>query len=62
MSSGKGEISDKTKLKKKKRKEKNNEDVQNFAGKWMELENSILSKVTQIQNDMHGMYSQISGC
>jgi hypothetical protein len=28
-----------------------------FAGKWIELEN-ILSEVTQIQNDMHGMYSK----
>jgi hypothetical protein len=32
----------------------------NFAGKWMELENSILSEVTQTQKDMHGIYSQIS--
>jgi hypothetical protein len=29
----------------------------NFAGKWMELENIILSEVTQSQKDMHGMYS-----
>jgi hypothetical protein len=33
----------------------------NFAGKWMELENIILSEVTQIQKDMHIMYSLISG-
>ena len=33
----------------------------NFAGKWMELENIILSEVTQTQKDMHGMYSLISG-
>jgi hypothetical protein len=33
----------------------------NFAGKWMELENIILSKVTQTQNDIHGMYSVIGG-
>jgi hypothetical protein len=32
-----------------------------FAGKWMELENTILSEVTQIQKDMHGMYSLVSG-
>jgi hypothetical protein len=32
-----------------------------FAGKWMELKNIILSEVTQIQKDMHGMYSLISG-
>ena len=37
-----------------------NEDIMNFAGKWMELENT-LSEVTQTQNDMHGMYSLISG-
>jgi len=30
-----------------------NEDIVNFAGKWMELENIILSEVTQIQKDKH---------
>jgi hypothetical protein len=35
-----------------------NKDIMNFAGKCMELENIILSKVTQ--NDMHGMYSFIT--
>jgi hypothetical protein len=30
------------------------------VGKWMELEN-ILSGATQTQNDMHGMYSIVSG-
>jgi hypothetical protein len=38
-----------------------NEDILSFAGKWMELENITLSEVTQIQKDMHGMYSLISG-
>ena len=38
-----------------------NEDILNCAGKWMELENIILSDVTQTQKDMHGMYSLISG-
>ena len=38
-----------------------NEDIMSFAGKWMALENIILSEVTQTQNDMHGMYSVISG-
>jgi hypothetical protein len=33
----------------------------NFAGKWMELENIILSEVTQTQKDMNGIYSLISG-
>jgi hypothetical protein len=32
-----------------------------FAGKWMELENIILSEVTQTQKNMPGMYSLISG-
>jgi hypothetical protein len=38
-----------------------NEDILSFAGKWMELENIILSEVTQTQMDVHGMYSLISG-
>ena len=38
-----------------------NKDILSFAGKLMELENIILSEVTQTQKDMHGMYSQISG-
>jgi hypothetical protein len=33
----------------------------NFAGKWIELKNIILSEVTQSQKDMPGMYSLISG-
>jgi hypothetical protein len=32
-----------------------------FAGKWMELENIILSEITYSQKDMHGIYSLISG-
>jgi hypothetical protein len=38
-----------------------NESILSFAGKWMELENIILSEVTQTQKDMHGLYSLISG-
>jgi hypothetical protein len=38
-----------------------NENILNYAGKWMELENIILSEVTQTQKDIHGMYSLISG-
>jgi hypothetical protein len=38
---------------------KNNEFMK-FLGKWMDLEDIILSKVTQAQNT-HGMYSLISG-
>jgi hypothetical protein len=34
-----------------------NKDIMNFAGKWMKLENIILSEVTQSQKDMHGVYS-----
>jgi hypothetical protein len=32
-----------------------NEDILSFAGKWMGLEDIILSGVTQTQKDMHGM-------
>jgi hypothetical protein len=28
-----------------------NEDIMNFSGKWMELENIILSQVTQTRKD-----------
>ena len=38
-----------------------NKGIMNFSGKWMELENIILSEVAETQNDMHGMYSLISG-
>ena len=38
-----------------------NEGVMSFAGKCMELENIILSEVTQTEKDVHGMYSLISG-
>ena len=38
-----------------------NEDILSFAGKWMDLENIILSEVTHTQKDMHGMYSLITG-
>jgi hypothetical protein len=37
-----------------------NKDMVNFSGKWMELENIILSEVTQFQKDMNGIYSLIS--
>jgi hypothetical protein len=39
-----------------------NKDILSLAGKWMELENIILSEVTQTQKDIHGMYSLISVC
>ena len=32
-----------------------------FVGKWMDLENIILSEVTQTQKDKYHMYSLISG-
>jgi hypothetical protein len=35
-------------------------DIMNFAGKRIEFKN-ILSEVTQIQNNMHGIYSRKSG-
>jgi hypothetical protein len=37
-----------------------NNDFMKLAGKWMELENIMLSKVTQSQNNTHGMYLVIS--
>jgi hypothetical protein len=37
-----------------------NQDIMNFAGKWVEFENIILGKVTQSPKDMHSMYSLIS--
>jgi hypothetical protein len=39
-----------------------NKDIMRFAGKWMELENIILSEVTQTQRGMQGMYSLIVDC
>ena len=38
--------------------EKNN--ILNFAGKWVELENIFLSEVIQTQKDNYHMYSLIS--
>jgi len=37
-----------------------NNDLMKFIGKWMELENIILSEVTQSQKNIHGMHSLIS--
>ena len=36
-------------------------DILKFAGKWIDLENAILSEVTQTQKDSYHMYSLISG-
>ena len=36
-------------------------DILNFAGKWMELGNIILSKVTQTHEDNYHIYSFIGG-
>ena len=38
-----------------------NNEFMKFLGKWMELENIILSEVTQTQKVTHGMHSLISG-
>ena len=35
-----------------------NPEILCFAGKWMELENIILSEVTQNQKDIYDMYSK----
>ena len=37
-----------------------NIDILKFAGKWVDLENIILSEVTQTQKDKYCMYSLIS--
>jgi hypothetical protein len=37
-----------------------NNDFMKFTGKWVELENIILSEVTQSQKNTHGIYSLIS--
>ena len=38
-----------------------NDDFIKFLGKWIELENIILSEVTQSQKNTHGRHSLISG-
>ena len=38
-----------------------NIDILNFADKWIDLENIILSEVNQTQKDNYHMYSLISG-
>ena len=38
-----------------------NNDFMKFLGKWMELENIILSEVNQSQKNEHVMYSLING-
>ena len=38
-----------------------NNDFMKFSGKWMDLENTILSEESQSQKNTHGMYSLISG-
>ena len=39
----------------------NNNDILKFVGQWMDLENIILSEVTQNQKEEYNMYSFISG-
>ena len=39
-----------------------NNDTLKFACKWVELEKSILSEVTQTQKDVHDVYPLINGC
>jgi hypothetical protein len=38
-----------------------NNDFMEFTGKWMELENIILSEVTQSQKNTHRVHALISG-
>jgi hypothetical protein len=37
------------------------DEFMKFLGKWMKVENIILSEVTQSQKKTHGMYSLING-
>jgi hypothetical protein len=36
-------------------------DIKKFTAKWMELEDYILSEVTQTQKNMHGIHLLIIG-
>ena len=36
-------------------------DILNFACKWMDIENTLLSEVTQTKKEEYGMYSLICG-
>ena len=38
-----------------------NNDFTKFTGKWMDLENIILSEITQSQKNMYGIYLLING-
>ena len=38
-----------------------NNDILTFACKWIEIENALLSEVSQTQKEEYGMYSLISG-
>ena len=38
-----------------------NNDILNFAWKWMEIENALVSEVTQTQKEEYGIYSLVSG-
>ena len=38
-----------------------NNDILNFACKWMEIENTLLSEITQTQRDEYSIFSLISG-
>ena len=38
-----------------------NNDFRKFLGKWMEVENIIMSEVTQSQKNTHSMHSLIGG-
>lgn len=37
-----------------------NKDIMKYASKWIELQNSIVSEVTQTLKDMYGMYLLIN--
>jgi hypothetical protein len=48
-------------MKASKANKQTNKDIMTITGKWMDLENIILSEVTQSQKNIHGMYSLIRG-
>ena len=46
----------------KNKTKQNKNEILNFEYKWMEIENTILSEITQTQNDEYGMYPHRHFC
>ena len=47
--------------KQQQQQQQQNEDILSFIGKQKELENTMVSEVTQTQKNIHGMYSLTNG-